>query len=183
MVVMSRKRSSKITGLFLAGQRDRNNKLFEKNFDLMVKRDNYRLAEARQIVKDGLLKTGKEFYCAAMIFHHSGKLSDTKNALRLIKGSMEKNYKLAKWLFAAITDRILTQQGLKQKFGTQFQRNIKTGKWKLFPIDSKTSDSERAKFNVPTLKKIKTKLARLNIGHKAKPRGIRGLSRNKKHFD
>jgi len=68
----------------------------------------------------------------------NGKLSDTKIALRLIKKSMEKNYKPAKWLFAAVTDRILTQQGLKQKFGTQFQKNIKTGRWKLFPINPKT---------------------------------------------
>jgi len=162
MVDMSRKRLSKIVGLFLAGQRDRKIKLFEKNFALMVKRDNSRLAEARQIVKSELLKTGRDFYCATMIFHHSGKLSDTKIALRLIKKSMEKNYKPAKWLFAAVTDRILTQQGLKQKFGTQFQKNIKTGRWKLFPINPKTTDAERVKLNVPTLKEIKLKLARLN---------------------
>ncbi|MFA6897982.1 MAG: hypothetical protein WC250_01075 [Candidatus Paceibacterota bacterium] len=162
MVDMSRKRLSKIVGLFLAGQRDRKAKLFEKDFALMVKRDNYRLAEAKRIVKSGQLKNGKEFYCAAMIFHHSGKLSDTKIALRLVNGSMERNYKPAKWLFAAVTDRILTQQGLKQKFGTQFQRNIKTGRWKLFPIDPKTTDSERIEFNVPTLKEIKAKLVSLN---------------------
>ncbi|MBI2482326.1 MAG: hypothetical protein HYV76_02080 [Candidatus Vogelbacteria bacterium] len=75
---------------------------------------------------------------------------------------MAKNYTKARWLFAAITDRILVDQNKPQKFGTQYTKKDANSPWVLRPINPKTTDAERKKYNVPTLKQMKGRLKKLN---------------------
>ena len=117
--------------------------------DAVWKRDRVRQKEMRAIIQHGDLKTGKDFYAAAMVFQH-GTLTDVKRAVRLAKASIELGYRPAKWLFAAATDRSLMFQNKVQKYGTQYRRNAKD-KWQLYRYSRKTTDDERAQFDVPSL--------------------------------
>ncbi len=97
-----------------------------------------------------------------MIFHHGPAIKDAEKAIAFSEKSFKLDYRKAHWLYAAATDRFLTKHGKKQKFGTQFFKKKPRSKWVLRPIDPKTTDKERAQFNVPSLKKIKETLEQMN---------------------
>lgn len=54
------------------------------------------------------------------------------------------------------------RQDKKQKFGTQFVKKSLLGKWRLYPVDSKTTDEERALYNVISLKETKKMIEKMN---------------------
>jgi hypothetical protein len=65
--------------------------------------------------------------------------------------------KVTRWLYAACLDRMLISQGKKQKFGTQYQLNSKTGRYVHFPTDTSITDKERRKYGVQPLSRRKNK--------------------------
>jgi len=147
--------NKKLYQLFIEDQKDR------KNLKTgITENDSKRKKEVINILNKKPKLTGQDYFYAAMIFHHGQKISDYKKAIKLAKIGAKMKNKSAKWLFAAATDRLLLNQGKKQKFGTQF-KEIK-GKWILFPIDKNTTDTERAKFNVIPIKEIKSRIERWN---------------------
>ena len=89
-----------------------------------------------------------------MILHHRSKISTSKKAIKYAKLSLEKGYNKGKWLIASSTDRLLQLQGKPQKFGTQVV-NMKAKNLKLHKLDPKTTDEERKKYGLPTLKELK----------------------------
>lgn len=121
------------------------------SYKVITKRDSERRELVREILKGEKVFSAKELYIASMIFHHSGDLSDLKLARKLAKLSSDLDYKKALWLFAAITDRILMLEKKPQKYGTQFVKKSSKGKWKLYPVNKRTTDKQRAEFNVPPL--------------------------------
>ena len=127
--------------------------------DYVAPRDKERQKRVLGILK----KRGKnleaiDYYHAAMVFQHS---SNIKKAVSLARRSMEMNYEKAKWLYAAATDRYLVRKGRKQKFGTQFLV-LNDGKIKPYPVDKRTSDKTREKYNVPSMKEALKKLQRFH---------------------
>jgi len=128
----------------------------EKFWKKLNERDRKRRAKVKKIISEGSLTEGIDFYGAAMIFQHGETTSDYKMARDLAKQAMEMGLDKAKWLYAATTDRYLVSKGKKQKFGTQFQEN-NSGDWVIaMGIDSKTTQADRDKLNVPN-PKIKAK--------------------------
>jgi len=96
-----------------------------------------------------------------MVLQHSDKKEHYKLANKLCQKAIDLKEKRAKWLYAATLDRYLLASGAKyQKFGTQYVQ-VK-GKWKLFPINPKTTDVERKKYDVPTLGKLKKRVENLS---------------------
>lgn len=132
------------------------------DFDFISKRDEERRKKVQIIIKEKSLKTEEDFYHAAMIFHHGSDDSYIKKAQSLAKKSMELGYEKARWLYAATIDRLLMRQGKKQKFGTQFTQKTSEAKWKLYPVDSETTNEERALYNVPPLEETKKKIKGMN---------------------
>lgn len=118
---------------------------------VIIKRDSERRELVREILKSEKVFSAKGLYVASMIFHHSGDLSDLKLARKLAKLSSGLDYKKALWLFAAITDRILMLEKKPQKFGTQFVKKNAKAPWKLYPVNKRTTDKQRAEYNVPPL--------------------------------
>lgn len=144
--------------IFRGDQNDRKKDSASLDWGKISARDNDRRKTVEKLLKDGAIITGRDYYIAAMIFQHGPKIIDSRKAILLSKRSIKLGYKKALWLFAAATDRLLTKQGKEQKYGTQFFRKLNSKKLYLRPICPKTTDEERARFDVPPLHKIKEKL-------------------------
>ena len=104
--------------------------------------------------------TAEEYYMAALILHHGRGVADYKKALVMVRKAVKLGEERAKWLYAAIIDRLALQQKKKQRYGTQYA--FRGGKWSLCPIDSSISDVQRAVYNVPVLSKTLTNLEKWN---------------------
>jgi hypothetical protein len=144
--------------LFKQDQSDRRNKKIREDFEKLSERDLGRRKKANGILKKGEVKTGRDFYIMSMLYQHGPNITDTKKAVKFAKKSIDLGYEDAKWMFAATTDRLLTRQGRKQKFGTQFFMDLKTKKVRIMPVNKRTTDKMRKEFNVPTLKELKDKI-------------------------
>jgi len=127
----------------------------------VAKKDKDRRKEVKQFFAKNQIKTGKDYYNAAMIFQHGTSISHFRKAKQLARKSMGLGHEQAKWLFAATTDRVLVKEGKKQKYGTQFYKKNK-GKWRLYPINKNTTDDERKALNVPIFDKIQQQLQKIN---------------------
>lgn len=87
--------------------------------------------------------------------HADHDLPFQEKCLELIEKSIDKK-ETPKHFYAYLLDRILINQGKKQKFGTQFYRDI-DGKMKPKPIeDTDVLDELRASYNLPPLKQYAT---------------------------
>lgn len=147
--------------LFKQDQADRRNKKMLEDFEKIIERDLGRRKKANEILKKGEIKNGRDFYIMAMLYQHGSKITDTKKAIKFAKKSIELGYEDAKWMFAATTDRLLTRQGRKQKFGTQFFNNLKTGEVYILPVNKRTTNKMRKEFNVPTLEEFEDYVKKL----------------------
>lgn len=156
--------SQLIKTLFEKDQSDRKKIKNTKQFmNWIVKKDLRRRKKLQELIRKKLLKTPRDYFMAAMIFQHGGTVQYVRKAKEFAKKAMEFGNRDARWLYAAAIDRILMMQNKKQKFGTQYVQ--KNGKWQPYPINPKTTDKERKKYNVPTLKKA---LNRAEIWNKNK---------------
>lgn len=146
--------NTRLTTLFKQDQKDRNFSHGEKeDWDEIKKRDLKRRKEVQSMLHAGEIKTGKDFWSAAMIFQHGPAITHTKKSKSLAKKSMQLGYKKAGWMYAAATDRLLVREGKKQKYGTQFYRKSPKGKWFPHPVNTKTTDEEREALGVPSISK------------------------------
>lgn len=125
------------------------------SLSVVIRRDKDRLKKVKQLINNKKIITKKDYYNIAMIFHHSQNITYIKKANMFALKSAKMGYKKAKWLCAATLDRLLMTQGKKQKFGTQFIKKSLSEKWSLYPVDLKTTDEERALYNVLPLEKTK----------------------------
>lgn len=137
--------------LYKVDQADRKNPKLLVDFGKITERDKARRKEVRNILAKKKRFTAKEYYAMAMIFQHGTTITHYRLALRYANKSRVLGYEEAKWLTAAATDRLLMKQGKLQKYGTQFRKKNAKSKWRLYPVDPKTTDAERANFNVPSL--------------------------------
>lgn len=133
------------------------------SWDAVKNNDSERRIIVNNMYRGNMLKTGSDYYHAAMIFQHGLETKDYEFANDLCKIAIKKGSKKAKWLYAATYDRILTSQKAKyQKYGTQFRRDSGDSDWYLYPVDPETTDAERRKYNVPTLHEQEAKAIELN---------------------
>jgi len=131
-------------------------KRWEKNYsDVEFHRINTRIRKKLQKLLDkGNAKTGRDYFVASIIFHHGFRISLSKRAIKYSEKSIEQGYKGGKEMLALTIDRLLVLQGKPQKFGSQgFE--LKSGKWKIYKVDPKTTDKERKEHGLPTLKEMK----------------------------
>jgi len=122
------------------------------DWSVVTPRDTKRRQIVKKILISGIKLEGSNYYHAAMLFQHGNMLSEYKLAKRLANKAIKMGHRPAKWLYAAATDRVLVNQNKLQKFGTQYHLE-KSGVHKFAPFDSKITDHERAKLDVPPLRK------------------------------
>ncbi len=160
-----------IKKLFDEDQRDRFSIIFRKYSDrkrlnLIGKRDKKRIDILQKILRKKPELRGIDYFRAGIIFQHGQNIALIRIARQLAKKSFENGYESGRWLYAAATDRLFMMWGKKQKFGTQFRK--KNDQWELHPLQEKTTDQERKKYNVLPLQKIRKVSLSLN-GRSSKP--------------
>lgn len=128
----------------------------------LEKEDQARRVEVMGYLRDGKLAAADDYYYAAMIFQHGNCAEHYKLSNQLAEKSMGMGNHDARWLYAASLDRYLMTLGKPQKFGTQYVKDDKNGKWELYSVDAATTDAERARYDVPPLAETQKQLERMN---------------------
>mgnify|MGYP001571946957 CR=1 FL=1 len=153
--------NSEIKSLFISDQADRRNMRFDKkSLSILKKKDKERMRELSFIIKTKKAFAPREFYMIAMLYQHGFSLSDYKKAVSFAHRGMKDGFEKAKWLYAAATDRLLMAQKKKQRYGTQYIR--KRGKWDIYPVNPRTTDKERAQYNISSIKEIMESVIKFN---------------------
>ncbi len=114
----------------------------------------------------GKIQTAEDMYYAALLLQHTpltlcdGQLTSQSRenyllANMLAKASAESGFRPARRMVAMTLDRYLWYSGLPQKYGTNFRIDEQTLARILEPLDSTTTDEERARWDVEPLKELK----------------------------
>jgi hypothetical protein len=160
--------SAEMKQIFLQDQYDRGNNPFAKPGEpqpkalpgLEIRRnDDAREVRVKELLQQGLLRTGTDYFRAALVFQHSGNPEGTLLAHILAEVALSKGEPSGLWLSAATLDRYLIQMKQKQIFGTQFKSLARSDETKpyLFVLDDMepnvVSDQLRAEFCVKPVAK------------------------------
>ena len=154
--------NKKLQKIFNDDQKDRHDPMIRNNGTLLTKNDKARKKIVQSIISKNKALSAKDYYLAAMIFHHGSGVHDSVKAVKLSETSYKLGYKKALSFYAICLDRLLTKQGKKQKFGTQYRKKDARSKWKLLPVDSRTTDEERKIYNMAPLKELMRNIEKLN---------------------
>lgn len=118
-----------------------------------------------EMLAAGLVRTPKDKFGAALILQHTGltycngelKSLSAENyllAYQLSKSAADAGDTTALYFSAVALDRYLSMTQGFQKYGTQKFYDEKTDAMLWAPIDSTTTDAERAKFNIKPLREL-----------------------------
>ena len=117
------------------------------DWKLVKERDDARLKRVKELIAEGRLKTGEDYWSAALVCQHSLSLADYELARSLAYEAAKRGHRGGVWLTAAAWDRWLVTAGYPQKFGTQFF--CPERKCRPEPIDPATTDEMRRQWDVP----------------------------------
>ncbi len=126
----SQQNNPEMKEIFLQDQIDRGNNPYAKPGEAQPKalagvdvrrNDDAREARVKELLQQGLLHTGTDYFRAALVFQHSGNPDGTLLAHVLAEVALSKGESSGLWLSAATLDRYLVQINQKQIFGTQFK--------------------------------------------------------------
>ena len=92
----------------------------QKKIEEMVKGDQKRMARIKDLLKQGKVKTGEDFYKAAFLYQHGNTFAEYHTAHELSVCAMILGHKGAKWIGAASYDRMLHSCGHRQRWATQY---------------------------------------------------------------
>lgn len=126
----------------------------------MRERDLARRERVMKIVTADEAQTAEDYYYAAWIMNHGETPDDARNGHILALRSSELGYRPARWLAAASYDRWQMYQGEPQKYGTNYIYDGRRDR--LWEVDPKTTDEERAAWDVPPLAEQIRKAAEAN---------------------
>ncbi|MFH1374709.1 MAG: hypothetical protein ABII79_13025 [bacterium] len=117
-----------------------------------------------ELLAQGRITQAADLYRAALLLQHADPSSCRECYLLahyLARQAVELGYDEARYLAAANLDRYLVFSDQIQKYGTYY--NVDSiGRWYLFPIDSLTTDSDRARWDVPPLEDLIRRIDRMN---------------------
>ncbi len=131
----------------------------------ITRSDNDRIKRVLELLAQGAAQTPEDKFNAALVLQHTpatfcgkrliGRSPDNYLLAHfLARQSFEAGYADAGMLVAQTIDRYLAFTEGRQKYGTNFFPNQKTGKEELAPIDRNVPDSERARYGVPPLAEL-----------------------------
>ncbi len=154
--------NKKLQKIFDDDQKDRHDPVIRNDGTLLTKNDKARKKIVQDIIRKNKLLSAKDYYLAAMIFHHGSGIHDSIKAVNLSEKSHKLGYKKALAFYATCLDRLLIKRGKRQKFGTQYRKKDPQSKWKILPVDSRTTDEERKIYNIAPLKELMKNIEKLN---------------------
>ncbi len=140
----------------------------------VLPRDRKREARVKALYEAGQLRTGKDYYRAAMVLQHASRPEDYLLAHELCVVAVSKGDRDARWLAAATEDRYLMNLGRPQRFGTQYRSAGPDKPVRLYEVGPGVTDALRRELNVPTLDEARKKEAQMQemIGGK-KPSAVK----------
>jgi hypothetical protein len=102
----------------------------------------------------GRLRSPAERFAAASLLVHGERLADVEAAHALALAALRTEAG-ARRLAATAYDRLRLLRGEPQKFGTQWVE--RDGRRELWTVDAATTDSERAKWDLPPLAQLRAR--------------------------
>jgi len=133
----------------------------EIDWNVVSPRDEAREIRVKELLSRGSLKSGADYFHAAMVLQHAVTPDDYLLAHDLCVIAISKGEQQAKWLAAASLDRFLVSVGHQQRYGTQYGSTRIHQPMRLAPVDPTVPDSIRIELNVPTLDEAKKKEAKI----------------------
>ncbi|MEM9823690.1 MAG: DUF6624 domain-containing protein [Bacteroidota bacterium] len=128
--------------------------LINRDPQLVRERDAERRKRVYELLDANLVKTGKDFENAAMIFQHGLDTTASSMAVQLMKTATEMDSTVNKWLLAAAIDRDLMWRKKPQIYGTQYLVAADNS-LELYQMDTtQISDQERIEHGVPVLSEL-----------------------------
>lgn len=149
--------TDELASMFAADQADRVETGKPVDWVAVSSRDEQREARVKQLLGEGKLVTGADYYHAAMILQHAPTPDDSLLAHDLCVIAISKGEPRAKWLAAASLDRYLMRIGRPQRYATQFGASRPGRPPRLYPVDPSVPDSLRRELDVPTLKEAQAR--------------------------
>jgi hypothetical protein len=137
--------------IVIEDQWDRGNDLFgsrqiaapDAKGESVSTRDERRQSEMRKLIEQGKLKSGRDFFFAALVFQHSTKPAEVLLAHELAVTAVSKGNSNGKYMAAASLDRYLWNLNQPQVYGTQFKK-VENGNWSMEPYARESlTDAER----------------------------------------
>ena len=130
----------------------------------LTKNDNIRENRVYELIKEGKIVTGKDYYHSAMIFQHGKDSVAYGMAVKQMKKAIELDPTINKWLLAAAIDRNLMSRNKPQIYGTQYVKKGQDAKWERYKIDTtQVTAEERKHYNVETLAEQVIKERNMNL--------------------
>jgi hypothetical protein len=125
-----------------------------------VARDLLRQARVLALYRANALRTGNDYYHAAMVFQHGYRPDDFLLAHELSIVALAKGHRRALWLAAATEDRFLMNIKRPQRFGTQYRAASVGAPMELYRVAAEVTDVLRREMMVPSLAEAKTQEAK-----------------------
>lgn len=120
--------------------------------------------EVLAMLARGEIKTGLDYFQAAVIMQHGESAEDIRLAHSFATLSSQLGFDRATWMQAASWDRLLMYFEQPQWYGTQFTIDD-DGQWHLYEVqEGAVSDEQRAEWRVPSLSESKERARQRNEG-------------------
>ena len=149
--------------LFITDQQERENhpEVGTSEYVSLRNRDHTRRQQVQRMMDQHQIGTAQDYYHAALIFQHGDTVDEIWSAHQWALKSVKLGHQEGKWLAAAALDRWHMYQGQPQKYGTQI---VPDGiRYRLWDLDSRTTDQERAQWGVPSLAEMERRARQLTV--------------------
>jgi hypothetical protein len=147
--------NAELARIFQEDQDDRKPGLHGIDWAKLKPRDDARLARIRELYASDALRTGADWFHAALILQHSNEADDYLLAHEMSVAAVALGHKEARWLTAASEDRFLRRIGRKQRFGTQYEPADRPGSLDLAPTEPQVTDALREVLGIQSLAEAK----------------------------
>lgn len=126
----------------------------------LLERDEQRRTEVLALLAAGQLRTGHDFFCAAVVFHHGQTVEHYRLATSLawIGMTLDPENKDHRYIVASSWDRFMIKQNRPQWYGTKcvYEAGRPTA---LHPVDeTAVTDEDRARFDLKPLAVMRSHL-------------------------
>ena len=159
-VLASIEDNSELQRLFEADQNARRDP--DMGWDEIDELDEKHRTKVMSMMSEGKIKTGLDYFHAAVILQHGESVEDIRLAHSFATISANLGYERAAWMQAASWDRLLMYFDQPQWYGTQFVVNDE-GVWHLYEVQpDAVTDAQRAEWRVPSLAESKANADKRN---------------------
>lgn len=160
LVVASAEDNSELQQLFEADQNARRNP--DMDWDEIDALDEKNRSKVLSMLSGGEIKTGLDYFHAAVILQHGDNVEDIRLAHSFATISVHLGYERATWMQAASWDRLLMYFDQPQWYGTQFKVDDE-GEWSLYEVQQGVvTDKQRAEWRVPSLSESEARASQRN---------------------